>query len=288
MSGYWAWAPASSTPQRRPHGTIRIVTDSASDILPSHARALGVLVIPNRIVLDGRVFRDGIDITAAQYYAYLSHARNAPFTEPAPPADFYNAYVAALRAGAPAIVSIHTSSRLSQVVRHAVAARDYLAPATIDVIDSLQLGIEASRLANLGASARDVHERVVALLARTHAFVLVESLEPLRRSGRIGRVQELVGTLIGAHPILTLDQGEARLVETVRSRRRAVLRLCDLAQEAGAIEMLLTCGTSVESIAEMDALLAERYTGTIQKTWLGPAIGANLGPAIAVAVVVRE
>ncbi len=295
MSGYWAWAPASSTPQRRPHGTIRIVTDSASDILPSHARALGVLVIPNRIVLDGRVFRDGIDITAAQYYAYLSHARNAPFTEPAPPADFYNAYVAALRAGAPAIVSIHTSSRLSQVVRHAVAARDYLAPATIDVIDSLQLGIgmwpaviEASRLANLGASARDVHERVVALLARTHAFVLVESLEPLRRSGRIGRVQELVGTLIDAHPILTLDQGEARLVETVRSRRRAVLRLCDLAQEAGAIEMLLTCGTSVESIAEMDALLAERYTGTIQKTWLGPAIGANLGPAIAVAVVVRE
>jgi len=80
MSGYWAWAPASSTPQRRPHGTVRIVTDSASDILPSHARALGVLVIPNRIVLDGRVFRDGIDITAAQYYAYLSHARSAPFT----------------------------------------------------------------------------------------------------------------------------------------------------------------------------------------------------------------
>jgi DegV family protein with EDD domain len=296
MSGYWAWAPASSSSLRpRQPGTVRIVTDSASDILPSHARALGVLVVPNRIVLDGRVLRDGIDITAAQFYAHLPHARSAPSTEPASPADFYHAYLAAFRGGATAVVSIHISSRLSQVVRHAVAARDYLAPATIDVIDSLQLGIgmwpaviEASRLANLGASARDVHERVVALLARTHAFVLVESLEPLRRSGRIGRVQELVGTLIDAHPILTLDQGEARLVETIRSRRRAVLRLCELAQEAGAIEMLLTCGTSVESIAEMDALLAEQYAGTIQKTWLGPVIGANLGPAIAVAVVVRK
>src|SRR5258706_34963 len=212
MNGSWAWAPiASSSSVRRSPGTVRIVTDSASAILPSHAPAL------------------------------------------------------------------------------------FLPPPPIAVIRPLALGtgvgpavIEASRLANLGASARDVHERVVALLARTHAFVLVESLEPLRRSGRIGRVQELVGTLIDAHPILTLDQGEARLVETVRSRRRALLRLCDLAQELAAIEMLLTCGTSVESIAEMDALLAERYTGTIQKTWLGPAIGANLGPAIAVAVVVRE
>src|SRR5258706_3821070 len=214
MSGYWAGPPASSTPQRRPHGTIRIVTDSASDILPSHARALGVLVIPNRIVLDGRVFRDGIDITAAQYYAYLSHARNAPFTEPAPPADFYNAYVAALRAGAPAIVSIHTSSRLSQVVRHAVAAPDYLAPATIDVIDSLQLGIgmwpaviEASPLANLGPSAPDVHQRVVALLAPPHPFVPGVLLEPLRSPGRSGRVQVLVRSFLVATPILTLAQG---------------------------------------------------------------------------------
>src|SRR5258706_7392800 len=244
MNGSWAWTPiASSSSVRRSPGTVRIVTDSASDILPSHARALGVLVIPNRIVLDGWVLREGFDITAAQYYAHLAHARSAPFTEPAPPADFYNAYVAILRAGAPAIVSIHTSSRLSQVVRHAVAARDYLAPATIDVIDSLQLGIgmwpaviEASRLANLGAAARDVHQRVVALLARTHAFVLVESFEALRRSGRIGRVQGRVGTPIGWQPVLTLDQGKARLGETVRSRRRALLRLCDLAQELAAIE----------------------------------------------------
>jgi len=289
---------------------VRIVTDSASDILPRHARAIGVIVVPNRIALDGHILRDGIDITAAQYYARLPYARNPPYTVPASPADFSMAYQTAFYEGATAVVSIHVSSHLSQVVQHAAIARDQLAqvaPAPIDVIDSLQLGIgmwpaviEAARLAAQGATAQQVHERVVGLLSRTHAFVLVESLEYLRRSGRIGRVAELVGTLVDAHPILTLDQGEARLVETVRSRRRAVLRLREVAFGVGApgaagaagaldaIETLLICGTSIEAIAEMEALLAQQYGGTIRKTWLGPVIGVNVGPAIAVAVVARE
>ena len=179
MSGNPPWVPHSSPP-RQPPAKVRIVTDSASDILPSHAHAIGVLVVPNRIVLDGRVLRDGLDITASQFYASLPRARSAPSTEPASPDDFYYAYRAAFQQGATAVVSIHVSSRLSQVVPHAVAARDYLAPAPIDVIDSLQLGIgmwpaviEASRLAHLGAPAQDVHERVLSLLARTHAYVMV-------------------------------------------------------------------------------------------------------------------
>jgi DegV family protein with EDD domain len=297
MNGYPAWLPPAS-PQHRLPAKVRIVTDSASDILPSHARAIGVLVVPNLIGLDGRLLRDGIDITAAQFYAHLPYARSAPYTEPASPPDFYNAYRAAFQQGATAIVSIHVSSRFSQVVRHAVAARDRLAPAPIDVIDSLQLGIgmwpaviDAARLARLGASVQDVHAHVISLLARTYAYVMVESLEPLRRSGRIGRIQGVVGALLDAHPILAMDHGEARLVETVRSRRRAVIRLREvvreLVQTAGTIETLLVCGTTIESIAEMETLLAEQYAGIIQKTWLGPSIGANLGPAIAVAAVVR-
>jgi DegV family protein with EDD domain len=270
-----------------------VITDSASDILPAHAQAIGVLVIPNRILVDGYVLRDGIDITASQFYAYLPRAKSPPATQPPPVADFYQAYVETLQHGA-AIVSIHVSSKLSQVAHQAAAARDALAPAPIDVVDSLQLGIgmwpaviEASRLAHLGATLEQVHASAVALLARTHAFVLVESLEPLRRSGRIGRAQELLGTLVDAHPILTLSQGEAQVAETVRGRKHAVQRLRELALARGEIETLLICGTSIESIGEMEAVLAEQYRGAIQKTWLGPAIGANLGSAIAVAVVVR-
>jgi DegV family protein with EDD domain len=271
-----------------------VITDSASDILPSHAQAIGVLVIPNRILVDGYVLRDGIDITASQFYAHLPRAKSPPSTQPAPVGDFYQAYLETLQHGA-AVVSIHVSSKLSQVVKQAASARDALAPAPIDVVDSFQLGIgmwpaviEASRMAHLGAPLDEVHARTLALLARTHAFVLVESLEPLRRSGRIGRAQELLGMLVDAHPILTLDNGEAHVVETVRGRKHAVLRLRHVALTVGEVETLLICGTSIEAISEMEGLLAEQYRGTIQKTWLGPSIGANLGHAIAVAVVVRD
>jgi len=148
--------------------------------------------------------------------------------------------------------------------------------------------IQAAQLASLGGSVQNIHERVVSILARTQVYVMVESLEPLRRSGRIGRAQELVGTLVDAHPILTLTHGEAAPVDTVRPRRRALLRLCELVRAAGAIETLLVCATSIEVIAQMEALLAEQYKGPIQKTWLGPTNGANIGPAVAVAVVARE
>jgi DegV family protein with EDD domain len=292
MTGSLGWT--SARPTRGAPGRVRVITDSASDILPNHAQAIGVLVIPNRIVVDGYILRDGIDITAAQFYAHLPRAKSPPSTQPAPAAEFYQAYLQTLQQGA-AVVSIHVSSKLSQVVHQAAAARDALAPAPIDVVDSLQLGIgmwpaviAAARVAHVGASLEEVHARALAVLARTHAFVLVESLEPLRRSGRIGRAQELLGTLVDAHPILTLYQGEAQLVETVRGRRHAVLRLPQVALALGEIETLLICGTSIESIWELETVLAEHYRGPIQKTWLGPSIGANLGSAIAVAVVVRE
>src|SRR5262244_2445786 len=112
---------------------------------------------------------------------------------------------------------------------------------------------------------------------------MVESLEPLRRLGRIGRAQELICTLVDAHSIITFAHGEAAPVETVRPRRRALFRLRQLTQAAGAIETLLVCATSVEATTQMKALLTEGYAGTIQMTCLGPTNGANLGPAIAVA-----
>src|SRR5258708_10610278 len=137
---------------------VRIVTDSSSDILPHHARAIGVVVVPNWIVLDGRALRDGVEITAAQFYAQLPHARTVPYTQPASVDDFGLAYQWLFQQGATAILSIHLSARLRRVVEHAAAARDALSPAPIDVIDSRLSGIalwpaitHAAALAGRGA-----------------------------------------------------------------------------------------------------------------------------------------
>lgn len=274
---------------------VRIVTDSASDILPSHAQAIGAYVVPSWIVMDGARYRDGIDISASEFYVRLPRLRTPPYTEPASPQDFVQIYQAAFTQGANAIISIHVSSRLSKIVEHATMARNYLAPTPIDVIDSQQAGIgmwpaviRAAQLARMGASPWAIHEETVSVLARTRLYALVESLEQLRRSGRIGRAREFFGTLLDAHPIITVEQGEVTPVDTVRTRARGLLRLRDLVQDAGALETLLICGASIESIGQLEATLAGHYRGALQKTWLGPAIGSNTGPCVAVALVTRQ
>jgi DegV family protein with EDD domain len=273
---------------------VRIIADSASDILPSHARAMRIIVVPNRIIFDGHVLRDGVEISASDFYTRLPHATSLPYTEPAPPEDLYYAYQTAFRQGATDILSVHVSSRLSKVMQNAVTVRNYMATAPIEIVDSLQAGIgmwpaiiRAAQLARLGAPIYEIREVAVSILARTHLYFMVESLEFLRRSGRVGRARQLIGTALDAHPILTIQRGEVAPVETVRPRARALLRMRDLALDQGRVESLVICGTGIEPIAQMEATLGQRYTGAIQKTWLGPTLGVNTGPAIAVAVVVR-
>ena len=299
MSGYprssWQHPGDGNLPPAPNRPRVRIVTDSASDILPSHARAIGALVVPSWIVMEGARYRDGIDISASEFYIRLPRLRVPPYTEPASPQDFVNIYQAAFSQGATAITSIHVSSHLSKIVEHATMARAYLAPTPIDIIDSQQAGIgmwpaviRAAQLARMGAPAPVIHETVVSVLARTRLYALVESLEQLRRSGRIGRAREFFGSLLDVHPIITVEQGEVTPVETVRTRARGLQRLRELAQDAGALETLLICGASIESIGQLEAALAGQYRGAIQKTWLGPAIGSNTGPCVAVALVTRQ
>ena len=278
-------------PERR--ARVRIVADSATDILPRHAQALGISVVPNTILLDGRSLRDGLDITPAEFFAYLPHVRNIA-TQPATSRDFYYAYQAAFHQGATDILSIHVSSRVSQVVQNALTVQRFLAPTPIQVIDSLTAGIGmwpavigAAKLARAGAPIEQVSQATYALLARTRVYFMVESLEYLRRAGRIGRAQELLGTVLNAHPILTIRNGEVAPVETVRPRSRAMRRLRELAFADGTPESLLVCGSAIEPIAELERMLANGYRGEIQKTWLGPTLGANTGPMLAISVVLR-
>jgi DegV family protein with EDD domain len=277
------------------HSHVRIVTDSASDILPSHAQAIGAFVVPSWIAMDGVLLRDGVDISASQFYAQLPHLRTPPHTEPASPQDFYRMYQTAFLQGATSVVSIHVSSRLSKIVEHATIARDHMPYSTIDIIDSLQAGIgmwpavtRAAQLARMGAPISVIHDAATSILARTRLYALVESLEQLRRNGRIGRARELLGTLLDAHPIITVEQGEVTPVETVRTRARGLARLRELVQASGDLETLLICGASIESIGQLETVLSGTYHGIIQKTWLGPAIGSNTGPCVAVALVVRR
>src|SRR5262245_46999971 len=114
--------PAAGTPDPQRATRVCIVTDSASDILPSHARAMGLIVVPSRIVLDGAVYRVGIDLTASQFYARLPRLHTPPFTEPAAPQEFSAAYRAAFRQGATAITANPVAGLLSKIMQHALVS----------------------------------------------------------------------------------------------------------------------------------------------------------------------
>jgi DegV family protein with EDD domain len=281
-----------NAPPARGPARVRVVTDSTATILPSHAQALGIVVVPNRILLEGRVYRDAIDLTAAEFYARFPRVGGAVATAPASAEDFYSTYQWALARGATAIVSIHASRRVSQVFSNAVAARDALAPAVIDVIDSQLVGVgmwpavvHAAQLAGRGFFPQAVHDQAVAVLARTRLYTLLESLDFVRRGGRSPHAVRLFGRMMNAHPILTYENGEAAPVESVRTLRRGLQRLCELALGQGAIESLLVCGTSAEWMAQMEAMLAEQYHGPIEKTWLSPTVGVHTGPSVAIGIV---
>jgi DegV family protein with EDD domain len=298
MSGYLrppAWEDPSriwnASPTRDP-ARVQVVTDSTATILPSHAQALGIVVVPNRILMQGRFYRDAIDLTAAQFYAWFPRVGLGVETAPASAEDFYSTYQWAFARGATAIVSIHASRRVSQVFSNALAARDALAPAVIDVIDSRLVGVgmwpavvRAAKLANIGASPQTVHEQAVAVLARTRLYTLLESLDYVRHGGRSPRAVHLLGRAMNALPILTYQDGEAVPVESVRTRQHGLQRMRDLALGQGAIESLLVCGTSAEWIAQMEAVLVEEYHGPLEKTWLSPTVGVHTGPSIAIGIV---
>jgi fatty acid-binding protein DegV len=112
-------------------------------------------------------------------------------------------------------------------------------------------------------------------------------MEYLRRGGRVRLAQALLGDLLDAHPILTIRDGEVAPVETVRPRSRAMLRLRELALEHEPLHEAILCGSGFASMAQFEALLQERYRGPLQQTWLGPTLGANAGPLLAVAAVTR-
>ncbi len=271
---------------------ICIVTDSSATILPSHAQDLGIVVVPNRIVLDGRVYRDAVDLTAAQFYARFPRMAADAATKAASAKDFTATYQWVLTQGATGIVSIHPSQRVSQVYGHAVAARDAAALDVIDVIDSQLVGVgmwpavvSAAKLARQGASLQVVHAHVMAVLSRTWLYTVLESVDFLRRGGRTPLVVQVLGRASNSYPILTYQEGTAVPIESVRTRREGLLRLRALALGHAPIESLLVCGTSVEWIAQMEAVMSAQFYGRVEKTWLSPTVGIHTGPSVAVGVV---
>jgi DegV family protein with EDD domain len=266
---------------------VRIVTDSTCDLPPETVARLGITVVPLTILWDGEELLDGIDIDAPAFYDRLRKSATLPKTSQ-PSVD---RFVAAYRAipESDEVVSIHISSRMSGTINSATAAREQLGGRRIEIVDSehvsLGLGaivVIAAEAANAGATVDAVAAAARAAIQRVHVVALVDTLEFLRRGGRIGRARSLLGSILNIKPILHIQDGEMAPLDRVRTYNRAVERLVQAATEHHDLERLYVAAGGDDAAA---TALADRIRPLIPGVEvnvgrIGPVVGVHAGPGV--------
>ena len=274
----------------------KVVTDSTSDLPAAVVRELGIAVVPALVQFGDKVYQDGIDLSTDEFYRRLQSSSVMPKTSAPSPGTFKEVY-SRLAQEADAIVSIHVSAKMSATYDAArVGSMDLKCP--ISIIDSQTasmacglLVILAASAAREGASFSDIDALVRAAVPRTVTFGVFGTLEYLYKGGRIGRAQAFLGSILKLNPILAIQAGEILPIARVRTRPKAIERLCEIIRDSGIPQEMSVMSTTepeeAEALAQQLAPIfpPERmYCASI-----GPAVGTYVGPrAVGVSVIWKE
>jgi DegV family protein with EDD domain len=281
-------------------GRVAVVTDSTAYLPAGVAERLGVTVVPLRVVLGGVAGAEGSEVTPADVAAAL--ARWVPVSTSRPsPADFVAAYRAALDSGASRVVSLHISSELSGTWDSArLAAGECGGETVIRVVDSrttsMGLGfavLAAAEAARDGAGLEETYGAAVRSAERTTTLFYVDTLEHLRRGGRIGAARALLGTALSVKPILHVADGRIVPLEKVRTASKGMARLEALAVQAagdGPVDAAVHHLAAPERAATLTERLRARLPGLreLYTSEVGAVVGAHVGPGLLGVVVVRR
>lgn len=278
-----------------------MVTDSTASLPAEAVATSGIRVVPLHVVLGGQQHSEGVDITTAEVAAALRKYTPVSTSRPSPQA-FLDAYEAAAAGGADAVVSVHISSDMSGTVGSAALAAGQ-SPIPVEVVDSRSVGMAMgyAALSAAAAAQQGLDAKTVAAIASSRAraatvIFYVDTLEHLRRGGRIGAASALLGSALAIKPLLGLSDGHISPIEKVRTAARALSRLEELALNA-----ISDAGESGADIAvhhldsqtragDLVERLQERVPSstTVILVELGAVVGAHVGPGtIAVAVSPR-
>jgi DegV family protein with EDD domain len=270
--------------------SVRIVTDSTSDIPPHVAQQLGIRVVPLCVVFGEEALKEGVEISHDLFYERLARVKQLPTTSAPSVGDFLDVYREVLKE-TDEIVSVHLSSKLSATYSNATQAAAILADegARVDVIDSqtISLGMmfmcsAAARSGAEGASVDEIRELMDKMIPRISVYVILDTLEYVRRGGRIGRARAFLGTVLRVKPILSIHDGEVHPEERVRTRSLALDRLFQMATSLPNIERIgIAYSTNAAEAEEMKRRIREALDGVdVAIARLGPVIGVHGGPGV--------
>ena len=275
--------------------TVRIVTDSACDLPAETIARYGIHVIPLYINVGNQGYLDGIDISREEFYTRLPFFSTHPSTAVPSTERFIAAYNALADEGASEVLSIHVSTMLSGVLNVASVAAQETTSTHVTVFDSRQLSLgtgflvdTAAIMAAAGCSVDEILQTLNDQVKRIRVFAALDTLEFLKRSGRMNRYMAGLATLLQIKPIMTMHDGKPGS-ERVRTQDRALKRVVEMLAAAGPLERLAMVHThaSRKILAELRSMAAHLLPqGPILTVDITPVIGAHIGPgAVGFAIV---
>lgn len=275
---------------------VRIVTDSVSDLPAEFQEALDIAVVPAMVIIDGVSYRDRVELSSAEFYRRLVESETLPTTSQPPVGDFETVYQGLARE-TDEIISIHIPAAFSGTVRAAQAAAKTVEGARVTVVDSGQISmalgwlvVKAARAAREGRSRDEILALVQDTIPRLRLVAVLDTLEYLRRGGRIGRAAAMMGTMLRVKPLLLVQNGELVPLENVRTLRRALQRLLEIVEGWAPLEEAAVIHAAAPELAEevRQRLGAFHPVKRIPVVEAGPVLGAHAGPgAVGVACVLQ-
>lgn len=275
-----------------------LVTDSTAYLSADLVGEHGIGVVPLHVIVSGQERREGVDIAPGEVADALRAFKPVSTSRPAPQA-FLDVYRDLADKGADSIVSVHISSDMSSTLGSAQLAA-HQSPVPVTVIDSRSMGmamgyavLAGADLASRGASAQEVADAVRARCGAATVVFYVDTLEHLRRGGRIGKANALLGSALAIKPILGLADGAIVPLERVRTSSKAIARLEELAVAAAgsrAVDVAVHHLDSAERAERLAERLRLRIEGLedLRVVELGAVVGAHVGPGtLAIAVSPR-
>lgn len=275
---------------------VKVVTDSCSDITPQLARELGITVVPLYVQFGSETYRDNVDLSTEEFYQKLKTSNVHPTTATASPAHFAQIFTE-LAEETKEIIAITLSEKFSAIYATALQGKAMVkTDCRIEVIDSragagaqMLLVIAAAKMAQSGANLDELTDRIKRAIPKAHIRMTFDTLEYLRRGGRVGKAQAFLGGLLKVNPVLGIKDGEAFPIARCRNRAQAVDFLVDFVRGFGRIEAVAiedaTTPEDVELLAGRlkDVAPAERT----YRSKVSPVVGAHVGPHV-LAVSVLE
>lgn len=268
--------------------TIHIISDSTSDIPQEMLKDLPISIIPLYITLNGKGYRDNVDLTRHEFYAQLPDSDPYPTTATPSPQQFFENFNAAADQGAEAVFSIHISRSLSATIGAAEKAAEEFSRIPVHVIDSGNLSmaeglivISAALAAKEGKTEREVLALIESLIKRTYAYAKLETIDYLLRGGRMNAIQHSIVSILGIKPILKMNNHISKM-EIASTKNKALQRVLNKGLEvAPKAEMIgITHANVPDQVKMIIDELKKAYPNMPEPlvSDVTPALGVHVGP----------